>query len=83
TSLFTLLFLFQNHLLNDYLAEDFAFSVSIGYVFDRSIWLNAYFDREYYSEVLFSYEFSYFIGGTLCFLGSSYNLIASVEADLD
>uniref|UniRef100_UPI00129037F7 hypothetical protein n=1 Tax=Streptococcus suis TaxID=1307 RepID=UPI00129037F7 len=57
-------------------------SGSIRYEKDSRIWLNPYFDREYNSQVLGTYEVRNFNGGTLSVKGTSDNLIASVEAAL-
>ncbi|NQL50880.1 hypothetical protein HO453_11270, partial [Streptococcus suis] len=82
TSVTTDMLFFQKHLDKGYVADDLAFSGSIRYEKDSRIWLNPYFDREYNSQVLGTYEVRNFNGGTLSVKGTSDNLIASVEAAL-
>ncbi|HEM6163160.1 TPA: DEAD/DEAH box helicase family protein [Streptococcus suis] len=82
TSVTTDMLFFQKHLDKGYVADDLAFSGSIRYEKDSRIWLNPYFDGEYNSQVLGTYEVRNFNGGTLSVKGTSDNLIASVETAL-
>ncbi|MFS6325773.1 SNF2-related protein [Streptococcus agalactiae] len=82
TSVTTDMLFFQKHLDKGYVADDLAFSGSIRYDKDSRIWLNPYFDGEYNSQVLGTYEVRNFNGGTLSVKGASDDLIASVEAAL-
>lgn len=82
TSVTTDMLFFQKHLDKGYVADDLAFSGSIRYDKDSRIWLNPYFDGEYNSQVLGTYEVRNFNGGTLSVKGTSDDLIASVEAAL-
>ncbi|HFI2692297.1 TPA: SNF2-related protein [Streptococcus suis] len=82
TSVTTDMLFFQKHLNKGYVADDLAFSGSIRYDKDSRIWLNPYFDGEYNSQVLGTYEVRNFNGGTLSVKGTSDDLIASVEAAL-
>ncbi|MHC3574778.1 N-6 DNA methylase, partial [Streptococcus suis] len=79
TSVTTDMLFFQKHLNKEYVADDLAFSGSIRYEKDSRIWLNPYFDGEYNSQVLGTYEVRNFNGGTLSVKGTSDDLIASVE----
>ncbi|HHT7827885.1 TPA: SNF2-related protein [Streptococcus suis] len=83
TSVTTDMLFFQKHLDKGYVADDLAFSGSIRYEKDSRIWLNPYFDGEYNSQVLGTYEVRNFNGGTLSVKGTSDDLIASVEAALN
>ncbi|MDG4516859.1 SNF2-related protein [Streptococcus suis] len=83
TSVTTDMLFFQKHLNKGYVADDLAFSGSIRYEMDSRIWLNPYFDGEYNSQVLGTYEVRNFNGGTLSVKGTSENLIASVETALN
>ncbi|CYY44031.1 SNF2 family protein [Streptococcus suis] len=82
TSVTTDMLFFQKHLDKGYVADDLAFSGSIRYEKDSRIWLNPYFDGEYNSQVLGTYEVRNFNGGTLSVKGISDDLIASVETAL-
>ncbi|WQC90416.1 SNF2-related protein [Streptococcus suis] len=82
TSVTTDMLFFQKHLDKGYVADDLAFSGSIRYEKDSRIWLNPYFDGEYNSQVLGTYEVRNFNGGTLSVKGTSDDLIASVETAL-
>ncbi|HFR3474072.1 TPA: N-6 DNA methylase, partial [Streptococcus suis] len=82
TSVTSDMLFFQKHLDKGYVADDLAFSGSIRYVKDSRIWLNPYFDGEYNSQVLGTYEVRNFNGGTLSVKGTSDDLIASVETAL-
>lgn len=82
TSVTTDMLFFQKHLDKGYVTDDLAFSGSIRYEKDSRIWLNPYFDGEYNSQVLGTYEVRNFNGGTLSVKGTSENFIASVEAAL-
>ncbi|MFX3884966.1 N-6 DNA methylase, partial [Streptococcus suis] len=82
TSVTTDMLFFQKHLNKEYVADDLAFSGSIRYEKDSRIWLNPYFDGEYNSQVLGTYEVRNFNGGTLSVKGTSDDLIASVETAL-
>ncbi|MBE0295683.1 hypothetical protein IHE73_11945, partial [Streptococcus agalactiae] len=83
TSVTTDMLFFQKHLDKGYVADDLAFSGSIRYDKDSRIWLNPYFDGEYNSQVLGTYEVRNFNGGTLSVKGTSDDLIASVETALN
>ncbi|MFZ7340705.1 hypothetical protein ACLS0D_11730, partial [Streptococcus suis] len=50
---------------------------------DSRIWLNPYFDGEYNSQVLGTYEVRNFNGGTLSVKGTSDDLIVSVQTALN
>ncbi|MGQ7503776.1 SNF2-related protein [Streptococcus suis] len=82
TNVTTDMLFFQKHLNKGYVTDDLAFSGSIRYEKDSRIWLNPYFDGEYNSQVLGTYEVRNFNGGTLSVKGTSDNLIASVETAL-
>ncbi|MEI4320786.1 SNF2-related protein [Streptococcus suis] len=82
TSVTTDMLFFQKHLDKGYVADDLAFSGSIRYEKDSRIWLNPYFDGEFNSQVLGTYEVRNFNGGTLSVKGTSDDLIASVETAL-
>ncbi|MFI3159737.1 SNF2-related protein [Streptococcus suis] len=82
TSVTTDMLFFQKHLNKEYVADDLAFSGSVCYEKDSRIWLNPYFDGEYNSQVLGTYEVRNFNGGTLSVKGTSDDLIASVETPL-
>ncbi|HEL1633707.1 TPA: DEAD/DEAH box helicase family protein [Streptococcus suis] len=82
TSVTTDMLFFQKHLDKGYVADDLAFSGSIRYDKDSRIWLNPYFDGEYNSQVLGTYEIRNFNGGTLSVKGTSENFIASVQTAL-
>ncbi|CIY44787.1 SNF2 family protein [Streptococcus pneumoniae] len=83
TSVTTDMLFFQKHLDKGYVSDELAFSGSIRYEKDSRIWLNPYFDGEYNSQVLGTYEVRNFNGGTLSVKGTSDNLIASVETALN
>ncbi|MBS7996911.1 N-6 DNA methylase [Streptococcus suis] len=83
TSVTTDMLFFQKHLNKEYVADDLSFSGSIRYEKDSRIWLNPYFDGEYNSQVLGTYEVRNFNGGTLSVKGTSDNLIASVQIALN
>lgn len=83
TSVTTDMLFFQKHLDKGYVADDLAFSGSIRYDKDSRIWLNPYFDGEYNSQVLGTYEVRNFNGGTLSVKGTSDDLIASVLTALN
>lgn len=83
TSVTTDMLFFQKHLNKGYVADDLAFSGSIRYDKDSRIWLNPYFDGEYNSQVLGTYEVRNFNGGTLSVKGTSDDLIASVQTSLN
>ncbi len=83
TSVITDMLFFQKHLNKGYVADDLAFSGSIRYDKDSRIWLNPYFDGEYNSQVLGTYEVRNFNGGTLSVKGASDDLIASVQTALN
>ena len=83
TNVTTDMLFFQKHLNKGYVADDLAFSGSIRYDKDNRIWLNPYFDGEYNSQVLGTYEVRNFNGGTLSVKGTSDNLIASVQTALN
>nr|QID25392.1 SNF2 family protein [Streptococcus suis] len=82
TSVTTDMLFFQKHLDKEYVSDDLAFSGSIRYEKDSRIWLNPYFDGEYNSQVLGTYEVRNFNGGTLSVKGASDDLIASVQTAL-
>lgn len=83
TNVTTDVLFFQKHLDKGYVSNDLAFSGSIRYDKDSRIWLNPYFDGEYNSQVLGTYEVRNFNGGTLSVKGTSDNLIASVQTALN
>lgn len=83
TSVTTDMLFFQKHLDKGYVSDELAFSGSIRYDKDSRIWLNPYFDGEYNSQVLGTYEVRNFNGGTLSVKGTSDNLIASVQTALN
>ncbi|HFI0418773.1 TPA: N-6 DNA methylase, partial [Streptococcus suis] len=83
TSVTTDMLFFQKHLDKGYVADGLAFSGSIRYEKDSRIWLNPYFDGEYNSQVLGTYEVRNFNGGTLSVKGTSDDLIASVQTALN
>ncbi|MDW8668679.1 N-6 DNA methylase, partial [Streptococcus suis] len=83
TSVTTDMLFFQKHLNKGYVADDLAFSGSIRYDKDSRIWLNPYFDGEYNSQVLGTYEVRNFNGGTLSVKGTSDDLIVSVQTALN
>ncbi|MEQ5952053.1 N-6 DNA methylase, partial [Streptococcus suis] len=83
TNVTTDMLFFQKHLNKGYVADDLAFSGSIRYDKDSRIWLNPYFDGEYNSQVLGTYEVRNFNGGTLSVKGTSDDLIASVQTALN
>lgn len=83
TNVTTDMLFFQKHLNKGYVADDLAFSGSIRYDKDNRIWLNPYFDGEYNSQVLGTYEVRNFNGGTHSVKGNSDNLIASVQTALN
>jgi type I restriction-modification system DNA methylase subunit len=82
TTVTTDMLFFQKHMDKGYVADDLAFSGSIRYDKDDRIWLNPYFDGEYNSQVLGSYEVRNFNGGTLSVRGTSDNLLADVQTAL-
>lgn len=82
TSVTTDMLFFQKHMDKGYVADDLAFSGSIRYDKDDRIWLNPYFDGDYNSQVLGSYEVRNFNGGTLSVKGNSDNLLADVQTAL-
>ncbi len=82
TNVTTDMLFFQKHMDKGYQADDLAFSGSIRYDKDDRIWLNPYFDGEYNSQVLGSYEVRNFNGGTLSVKGNSDNLLADVQMAL-
>ncbi|HGC9249487.1 TPA: SNF2-related protein, partial [Streptococcus agalactiae] len=82
TSVTTDMLFFQKHMDKGYVADDLAFSGSIRYDKDDRIWLNPYFDGDYNSQVLGSYEVRNFNGGTLSVRGTSDNLLADVQMAL-
>ncbi|HGD6333384.1 TPA: SNF2-related protein [Streptococcus agalactiae] len=83
TNVTTDMLFFQKHLNKGYVSDELAFSGSIRYEKDSRIWLNPYFDGEYNSQVLGTYEVRNFNGGTLSVKGTSDNLIASVQTALN
>ncbi|MBY4960393.1 DEAD/DEAH box helicase family protein [Streptococcus suis] len=82
TNVTTDMLFFQKHMDKGYVADDLAFSGSIRYDKDDRIWLNPYFDGDYNSQVLGSYEVRNFNGGTLSVKGTSDNLIEAVQTAL-
>ncbi|MGU7906695.1 DEAD/DEAH box helicase family protein [Streptococcus suis] len=82
TNVTTDMLFFQKHMDKGYVADDLAFSGSIRYDRDDRIWLNPYFDGDYNSQVLGSYEVRNFNGGTLSVKGTSDNLIEAVQTAL-
>lgn len=82
TNVTTDMLFFQKHMDKGYQADDLAFSGSIRYDKDDRIWLNPYFDGDYNSQVLGSYEVRNFNGGTLSVKGTSDNLLADVQTAL-
>ncbi|MEX5397407.1 SNF2-related protein [Streptococcus sp. ZJ93] len=82
TSVTTDMLFFQKHMDKGYVADDLAFSGSIRYDKDDRIWLNPYFDGDYNSQVLGTYEVRNFNGGTLSVKGTSDNLLADVQTAL-
>ncbi|MCQ8255191.1 DEAD/DEAH box helicase family protein [Streptococcus suis] len=82
TNVTTDMLFFQKHMDKGYQADDLAFSGSIRYDKDDRIWLNPYFDGDYNSQVLGSYEVRNFNGGTLSVKGTSDNLIEAVQTAL-
>lgn len=82
TNVTTDMLFFQKHMDKGYVADDLVFSGSIRYDKDDRIWLNPYFDGDYNSQVLGSYEVRNFNGGTLSVKGTSDNLLADVQTAL-
>ena len=82
TNVTTDMLFFQKHMDKGYVADDLAFSGSIRYDKDDRIWLNPYFDGDYNSQVLGTYEVRNFNGGTLSVRGTSDNLLADVQMAL-
>ncbi|WP_155997709.1 DEAD/DEAH box helicase family protein [Streptococcus ruminantium] len=82
TNVTTDMLFFQKHMDKGYQADDLAFSGSIRYDGDDRIWLNPYFDGDYNSQVLGTYEVRNFNGGTLSVRGTSDNLLADVQTAL-
>lgn len=82
TTVTTDMLFFQKHMDKRYVADDLAFSGSIRYDKDDRIWLNPYFDGDYNSQVLGTYEVRNFNGGTLSVKGTSDNLIEAVQTAL-
>lgn len=82
TNVTTDMLFFQKHMDKGYQADDLAFSGSIRYVKDDRIWLNPYFDGDYNSQVLGTYEVRNFNGGTLSVKGTSDDLLADVQMAL-
>lgn len=82
TNVTTDMLFFQKHMDKGYVADDLAFSGSIRYDKDDRIWLNPYFDGDYNSQVLGTYEVRNFNGGTLSVRGTSDNLLADVQTAL-
>lgn len=82
TNVTTDMLFFQKHMDKGYQADDLAFSGSIRYDKDDRIWLNPYFDGDYNSQVLGTYEVRNFNGGTLSVKGTSDNLIEAVQTAL-
>ncbi|HEO6617280.1 TPA: DEAD/DEAH box helicase family protein [Streptococcus agalactiae] len=82
TTVTTDMLFFQKHVDKGYVADDLAFSGSICYDKDDRIWLNPYFDGDYNSQVLGTYEVRNFNGGTLSVKGNSDNLIEAVQTAL-
>lgn len=82
TNVTTDMLFFQKHMDKGYVADDLAFSGSIRYDKDDRIWLNPYFDGDYNSQVLGTYDVRNFNGGTLSVKGTSENLLADVQMAL-
>ena len=82
TNVTTDMLFFQKHMDKGYVADDLAFSGSIRYDKDDRIWLNPYFDGDYNSQVLGTYEVRNFNGGTLSVRGTSANSLADVQMAL-
>lgn len=82
TNVTTDMLFFQKHMDKGYVADDLAFSGSIRYDKDDRIWLNPYFDGDYNSQVLGTYEVRNFNGGTLSVKGTSDDLLADVQTAL-
>ncbi|HEL0005252.1 DEAD/DEAH box helicase family protein [Streptococcus equi] len=82
TNVTTDMLFFQKHVDKGYQADDIAFSGAIRYDKDDRIWLNPYFDGEYNSQVLGSYEVRNFNGGTLSVKGNSDSLMGDVQTAL-
>ncbi|MGT2910993.1 DEAD/DEAH box helicase family protein [Streptococcus cameli] len=82
TNVTTDMLFFQKHMDKGYVADDLAFSGSIRYDKDDRIWLNPYFDGDYNSQVLGTYEVRNFNGGTLSVKGNSDHLLADVQTAL-
>ncbi|HEL1556824.1 TPA: DEAD/DEAH box helicase family protein [Streptococcus suis] len=82
TTVTTDMLFFQKHMDKGYVADDLAFSGSIRYDKDDRVWLNPYFDGDYNSQVLGTYEVRNFNGGTLSVKGTSDNLLADVQTAL-
>ena len=82
TNVTTDMLFFQKHMDKGYQADDLTFSGSIRYDKDDRIWLNPYFDGDYNSQVLGTYEVRNFNGGTLSVRGTSDNLLADVQMAL-
>lgn len=82
TNVTTDMLFFQKHVDKGYVADDLAFSGSIRYDKDDRIWLNPYFDGDYNSQVLGTYEVRNFNGGTLSVRGTSDHLLADVQTAL-
>lgn len=82
TNVTTDMLFFQKHVDKGYVADDLAFSGSIRYDKDDRIWLNPYFDGDYNSQVLGTYEVRNFNGGTLSVKGNSDHLLADVQTAL-
>ena len=82
TNVTTDMLFFQKHMDKGYQADDLAFSGAIRYDKDDRIWLNPYFDGDYNSQVLGTYEVRNFNGGTLSVKGTSDNLLADVQMAL-
>lgn len=83
TSVTTDMLFFQKHMDKGYVADDLAFSGSIRYDKDDRIWLNPYFDGDYNSQVLGTYEIRNFNGGTLAVKGNSDKLLEDVQTALE
>ncbi|MCC9872660.1 DEAD/DEAH box helicase family protein [Streptococcus agalactiae] len=82
TNVTTDMLFFQKHVDKGYVVDDLAFSGSIRYDKDDRIWLNPYFDGDYNSQVLGTYEVRNFNGGTLSVKGNSDHLLADVQTAL-
>ncbi|HFH7011382.1 TPA: DEAD/DEAH box helicase family protein [Streptococcus agalactiae] len=82
TNVTTDMLFFQKHVDKGYVADDLAFSGSIRYDKDDRVWLNPYFDGDYNSQVLGTYEVRNFNGGTLSVKGNSDHLLADVQTAL-